>query len=461
MRRLTVLAFCLLLVWVVMPLLLRTGSYSPEPQNQPLIEIQAANTIALLWFVSACGASALALTLAGFGWRGVRVRTGMLFLTVLIFAVLWAFIPTRIGGTAINPLILIRPLNPLALVWIGWAVAISALFLMLFGAQLRYLWQIRLQRRRLMRLVNENITEGIALYDRRGDLSWINAPGRSVFYVDDAPHPEVRRLVQRTLQTRRVHSQNITVNEAQRVSVQSAPIGGGMISLIGRPIGTDLGQFYDHFIRRIVHDMRNPLAAIIAHATNLQNAETPDLGAWQHSAQVIENEAQRLTRLVDSMLFDARLSYVPPDLQRIDLVDVIEDVLYQHDERAMQQEKNVEVSTPPTPVMLDADRDLITRALSNLVENSLKYSKPGASVQLILETTGNMAVVRVRDTGDGIPPEYLPDRIFEPLVRARAKDSGSGLGLAIVKKIAQLHGGTVSAESTLGKGTTITLCLPL
>ncbi len=102
------------------------------------------------------------------------------------------------------------------------------------------------------------------------------------------------------------------------------------------------------------------------------------------------------------------------------------------------------------------------RALSNLVDNSLKYSPSGARIRLVGEQTTAHTIIRVIDDGDGIPPEYLPDRIFEPLVRVRPRDGivGTGLGLSIVKKIAHMHGGAVQVESALGKGTTITVLLP-
>jgi signal transduction histidine kinase len=227
-------------------------------------------------------------------------------------------------------------------------------------------------------------------------------------------------------------------------------------------VQNDSATFYERFIRRTVHDMRNPLAAIIAHASNLQSTPDSDRTAFRSTAETIEHEAQRLTRLVDSMLFDARLSYVPLALEVLDLRDVIEDVFLQHDERAFREEKLLELDMPSEAAPLEADRDLLVRAISNLVDNSLKYSRPDAMVRLTLETLDDRYLVQVSDTGDGIPPEYLPDRIFEALVRARPREGGggSGLGLSIVKKIVEMHGGSIRADSVLGQGTTMTMQLP-
>jgi signal transduction histidine kinase len=139
---------------------------------------------------------------------------------------------------------------------------------------------------------------------------------------------------------------------------------------------------------------------------------------------------------------------------------VIEEVYYQYDDRAVREQKTLQIEIPTESARLEADHDLLVRALSNLVDNSLKYSRSGASVSISLEAAADQFILKVQDTGDGIPPEYLPNRIFEALVRARSGDSGSGLGLSIVKKIIDLHNGSISVQSTLGKGTTFTLCLP-
>ena len=99
----------------------------------------------------------------------------------------------------------------------------------------------------------------------------------------------------------------------------------------------------------------------------------------------------------------------------------------------------------------------------NLLDNAVKYSKPGGTVFLRAESEGNSVRISVADEGAGIPPEDLP-RIFERFYRAdksrSSEQSGTGLGLSIVKHIAQLHGGSVDAKSEVGKGATITVTLP-
>ena len=217
--------------------------------------------------------------------------------------------------------------------------------------------------------------------------------------------------------------------------------------------------FYENFIRRIVHDLRNPLAAIIGHAANLSQAPTVEPEAWRKSIHTIENEAQRLTRLVDSMLFDARLAYVPLQPQTIDFADVLEEALYTHEDRAAREGKSLSLNVPPNPTPFEGDRDLLLRAFENLIDNSLKYSREGCAVTVRLIDAPTYYVVTVQDNGDGIPPDYLPERIFEPLVRARQAGSGSGLGLSIVRKIIEMHGGSINAQSRLGTGTTMTVRL--
>jgi signal transduction histidine kinase len=295
-------------------------------------------------------------------------------------------------------------------------------------------------------------------------LQWHNDVAERQFVKGESVEAAVAQLARRAREMGKVTTQSMTVDE-DRVVVQALPLSNGDVGIVTRAQAGENGannDFYERFMRRIVHDMRNPLAAIIAHASNLQTAPDFERASATRTAQTIETEAQRLTRLVDSILFDARLSHLPLVLQRLDMRDVLEEVYYQHDERAEREYKSLEFETPPQAMPLDGDRDLLVRAIGNLVDNALKYSGTGAVIRLVGELSPGHTVVKVIDDGEGIPPEFLPDRIFEALVRVKPRDgvSGSGLGLNIVKKIVQMHGGTIMADSRLGQGTTMTILLP-
>jgi signal transduction histidine kinase len=160
------------------------------------------------------------------------------------------------------------------------------------------------------------------------------------------------------------------------------------------------------------------------------------------------------------MLFDARLAYVPLQPQRLDLADVLEEALYGQEDRAARQAQTLQLHLPPENAPFDGDRDLLLRTFENLIDNGLKYSPAGSTITVQLAHDTGDYVVTVQDNGEGIPPEYLPDRIFEPLVRAKQTGSGSGLGLSIVRKIVEMHGGSINAHSKLGTGTTMTVRFP-
>lgn len=457
MRRLILFVPLLLVLLWVMPPFLMTLSWA-DP-----LTFYAASPATLLWFGGALLVTGSMCVMIGWHSAMKSARRFPVVRTVSLWLVMcWVFVPSvwMLLNNTLKPMIWVRAPDSLPLVWLGAACIGTCIALVSIGKRFRLAHEENVYNQHLLRMVKEHLNEGIALYSPSQQLKWVNASGQTALLQDGRTHPEISRLIERAVGTQRSTAQSFTMSEDVRVNVQVTPLANGAVSIMTRPVQNDAHQhnFYERFIRRIVHDMRNPLAAIIAHASNLHSAPNADIATWKNTALTIEHEAQRLTRLVDSMLFDARLSYVPLALEALDLADVIEEVFFQHDERAIREGKTIEIESVPAP--FEGDRDLLVRAISNLVDNSLKYSSAGAVVRLTLESTNSDYLLKVGDTGDGIPPEYLPNRIFEALVRVRAKDGGSGLGLSIVKKIVELHGGQIAVESALGKGTLITLCLP-
>lgn len=371
--------------------------------------------------------------------------------------VLWIVIPTYGLPEALEPHISIEALSSESQTWFTLSVVITALILFGVGWWVRGILTVWRRRDLLPVVLGTHISDGVALVTRGGRVLWANEMGQQYLVSDGKLTQAAKTLLNRAISTRRAALQGAAIEET-RITLQATPLQGVWL-LTARPIAIEEGQreFYERYIQRIVHDMRNPLAAIIAHAGNLQMS---NVGA--DTAQIIEKEAQRLTQLVDSVLFDARLSYVPLNTRPFDFADLVEEVIFQFEERAYHQQKTLLAETPHDGTPIEADYDLLMRSVANLVDNSLKYSKAGSTIRVTLTPEPNDYALRVIDNGDGIPPEYLPDRIWGALVRARPRshDSGSGLGLSIVKKAVELHGGRVAIESTLGQGTMITLWLP-
>lgn len=354
------------------------------------------------------------------------------------------------------PLLLLRFNSGLALVWllVGIGLFLLGILNLLRSRSSGSQWITRFE------ALSVYLNEGVVVCDGKGRVKWHNDTAKDLLQ-SGVLNPSLRVLIKRAQSNKGIALQTLAVGEGVRYSVQALPLDRRTYALISRPLqsGGQQNTFYENFIRRIVHDMRNPLAAIIGHAANMRQSIIVEPDAWRKSVGTIESEAQRLARLVDSMLFDARLAYVPLELKVLDLADVLEEALYAQDERAQSQGKSLEMDVPPEPMRMEGDRDLLVRAFENLIDNSLKYSGADGQLHIRLQTEPNAYVIQFADNGEGIPAEYLPDRIFEPMVRVRSQGSGSGLGLSTVRKIIEMHGGTISAQSREGTGTTMTVRL--
>jgi signal transduction histidine kinase len=303
------------------------------------------------------------------------------------------------------------------------------------------------------------ISDAVVFYDRRGRVLWQNELAKQVFASPDALQKTLDQF--RRLQTQQqVRMQVITPDKQKRYTAYAVPLDRTYALLVIKPTQTPSPHVYDNFIRRIIHDMRNPLAGIIGHAANLQHAATPEQPDFKHSATTIEHEAQRLARLVDSMLFDARLAYIPLNVDCLDLLDVVEEAFFAYEERAAQDDKQLVINAPPHKLPVEGDRDLLLRAFENLIDNSLKYTNTDALVEINLSADNSTCQLCIKDNGIGISSDYLPTRLFEPMVRGQATGAGSGLGLSIVKKIIEMHHGDIRVESTVNIGTTMFISLP-
>ncbi|MDE3196805.1 MAG: HAMP domain-containing protein [Acidobacteriota bacterium] len=209
------------------------------------------------------------------------------------------------------------------------------------------------------------------------------------------------------------------------------------------------------------HELRTPLAVIRTNAeVALRRAREPD--AYRESLREIEAEAERMTQLIEDLLFLARNGSGPGmPMRHVDLREVAAGVL--NDVRDLATERDIhllsELGERAAP--LSGNAPALRRMLLALVDNALKYSPPGAEVHVSLESSYQHAAITVRDHGCGIPATDLP-HIFKRFYRADPSRTGAGygLGLSLASTIASLHGATIRVESTEGEGSVFTVEFP-
>jgi two-component system, OmpR family, sensor kinase len=217
------------------------------------------------------------------------------------------------------------------------------------------------------------------------------------------------------------------------------------------------------FLRRLDHELKNPLMAIRAGLANLADAPTVD--ARQEALCSVDAQALRLSRLASDLRKLAELETRPLETSLVDLQNLLNEACSLADDLAEAGERRMTLSLPKAPwplPMISGDPDLILLALHNLLDNAIKFTRPGDTVEVRAFEDGSTVVVEVADTGPGIPDEDLR-HVWEELYRGKGARGvpGSGLGLALVRAIAERHNGDVSLRSRPGQGTVVTLKLPV
>src|ERR1700730_5818330 len=220
------------------------------------------------------------------------------------------------------------------------------------------------------------------------------------------------------------------------------------------------------FVANVSHELRTPLSILRGYIETLRDHPKTSREELSRILEVMERHSRRLELLVDDLLILAQLESIDPNLQLRDvhLEELLRNVVRDWDKKFAEKRLRVIVDLPQKLPLLRADETRLQEVLYNLLDNAVKYSQPSGTVSLQVQAADNQIVLSVSDTGVGIGPDDLP-RIFERFYRADKARSralgGTGLGLSIVKHIAQLHGGTVEAESELGRGTSIRVLLPV
>ncbi len=220
------------------------------------------------------------------------------------------------------------------------------------------------------------------------------------------------------------------------------------------------------FVANVSHELKTPVTSIKGFAETLEDGALDDPEAARRFVRIIAGQADRLNAIIEDLLSLSTLEQSPEGLllqaEEADLCDVISVALEVCGPKAEARGVTLTQECPGC-LLAPVSPPLLEQAVVNLVDNAVKYSSAGGEVRVELKEARDEVVISVVDEGQGIAREHLP-RLFERFYRvdrARSRDlGGTGLGLAIVKHIAQVHGGRVSVDSVLGRGSTFRIHLP-
>jgi two-component system phosphate regulon sensor histidine kinase PhoR len=355
---------------------------------------------------------------------------------------------------------------------------------LLAGELQRRLRQLEGERAEMQALI-DSMAEGVIALDAEGHVQRTNPAARRIFnLVGDprglSPQEVARRpafldVVRRVLEGAQVRPAELTQDgRSLLATAQPLPGGGAVMVFLDVSALRRLEDVRRDFVANASHELKTPLTAIRGFSETLLDDNLPPALRRQF-AETVKANADRLQRIVDDLLDLSRIESggfrVEPEI--VSITETAHEAIAPA--RAQMDEKRVEFVTdvPPEYEFVFADPAALRQILSNLVGNAIRYVPVGGRVEVSARCAGQAAIQRgddrewvqvsVADDGAGISAAHLP-RIFERFYRADAarsrEEGGTGLGLAIVKHLVEAHGGTVDAESTPGRGTTIRFLVP-
>jgi two-component system phosphate regulon sensor histidine kinase PhoR len=321
--------------------------------------------------------------------------------------------------------------------------------------------------------VLESLDEAIVAVDSRGDVVRMNAAACRLFATTKAlPFPATELALGSALRgaltsaMRGEPSVGVETTVGERIVALTSrplPAGGAVLAVLDLTERRRLETVRRDFVANASHELKTPLTVIGGFAETLRDPHLADADRHRFIDLLMANTV-RMQRIVDDLLDLSRYesnAWTPKPLE-IDLVSVVADTFNVLRSSADAKNLSLVADIAADARFVRFDPTAIRQVLANLVENAIRYTSSG-SVTVSAQRSNGSITIAVRDTGIGIAPEHLT-RIFERFYRAdpsRSRaDGGTGLGLAIVRHLVEAHAGRVSAESTRGKGTTVSIVIP-
>ncbi|AGY76993.1 sensor histidine kinase [Clostridium autoethanogenum] len=218
----------------------------------------------------------------------------------------------------------------------------------------------------------------------------------------------------------------------------------------------------NEFVASVSHELRTPLTSIKGWASTMRTGDFSDKEELQTGLEIIENESDRLTKMVEELLDFSKFISGKITLKKdyVDIKNTIEYIKKQFSLRAWRQNINFSVKVQDNMPLILLDENRIKQVLNNLLDNAFKFTQEGGKVTLKAFVKDENLIMIVDDTGIGIPEDELP-KVTEKFFKGKSDKCSNGIGLSICKEIVSLHGGKIEITSELVKGTEITLTIPV
>jgi two-component system phosphate regulon sensor histidine kinase PhoR len=321
----------------------------------------------------------------------------------------------------------------------------------------------------------ESMVEGVIAADGRGHIVTANPAARRLLgYPPTGSLPDLpelfrvkaaREVVDIALEGRPVQDRQLEMDG--RVFLANArplPAGGAVLVLHDLTEIRRLEVVRRDFVANVSHELKTPLTSISGYAETLLGDQADSETTRRFLTTILSN-AHRMQRLVDDLLDLSRIESGrwQPSYTDVDIGAVARESWTGLAVRAETHQVELALDVGPGADVVHADLDAVRQILTNLMDNSLRYTPPGGRITCLSRRISGAVALGIRDNGVGITRDHLP-RIFERFWRADSsrsrEEGGTGLGLAIVKHLVEAHGGRVYAESERGRGTTVTCVFP-
>ncbi|MBZ0291849.1 MAG: PAS domain-containing protein [Anaerolineae bacterium] len=329
----------------------------------------------------------------------------------------------------------------------------------------------------------ESVSDPLFVLDEHHHVQLLNPAATKVFKMDEG---EARgKNLQEVLQSEElvdlIHQKNKAQQEwtnednltfvprMEPIHANDGQIKGWTLALRDITRFKKLNHNQNEFTRIVSHDLRSPLTSMQGFANMLELGLVGELNEkQQHFVEKILNGISQMTALVDNIQdagrYDPETGFYEISRTHCDLREMVQRITETQLVPAEKQELELTVHVADDVPIINADTNMLERAITNLIDNAIKYTPNGGSVSVKVYRENDVLRINVKDTGLGISPENQK-HLFERHVRIQRQEhrkiKGSGLGLFIVKSVAQRHGGDAGVESTEGQGSTFYMTIPL